>query len=81
MAKPRRPDVHELAAEIVRRALGSTGIPGRIYVVRLSSPPTPKEQLQLTAARLLRSPFAVMPAKCETVEDWTRRHFPRASAT
>ena len=81
MAKPRRPDVHELAAEIVRRALGSNGIPGRIYVVRLSSPPTAKEQLQLAAARLMRSPFVVMPTKCETVEEWTRRHFRGAHST
>jgi hypothetical protein len=71
----RRPDVHELAAEIVRRAVGSDG---RIYVVRLSSPPTAKEQLRLAAARLLGSPFVIMPTRCETVDEWTRRYVPGA---
>jgi len=56
--------------------LGSDGIAGRIHVVRLSKPPTPAEQLQLAAAHLLRLPFAIMPTRCETVDEWLRRHAP-----
>jgi hypothetical protein len=43
-------------------------------VVRLSDPPTPTEQLQLLAARLERRPIAIMPHKCETVEEWIQRY-------
>jgi hypothetical protein len=60
---PRRPDLRELTAEVVRRSGGGN-------VIHLSDPPTVSEQLQLLAARLQRRPIAIVPHKCATVEDW-----------
>jgi hypothetical protein len=62
-------EARDVAAEIVRRA-------GRPYVIRLSDPPTPSERLQLTAARLMRWPVAIMPAKCRTIDEWLDRYAP-----
>jgi ribosomal protein L36 len=62
-------DARVIAAEIVRRA-------GRVYVIRLSDPPTASERLQLMAARLLRTPIAIMPTKCVTVDEWLARYGP-----
>ena len=70
MAKRRARDVsdaRDIAAEIVRRA-------GRPYVIRLSEPPTAAERLQLTAARLMRWPIAIMPRRCATVAEWLARY-------
>jgi hypothetical protein len=62
--------------EIVRRARGrstnSNGFDGIPYVLRLSDPMTASERLQLAAVRLLRRPVAIMPHKCETLEEWDR---------
>jgi hypothetical protein len=69
----KRPDLHELAAEIVRRSGGS-------QVVHLSDPPTASEQLQLLAARLQRLPVAIVPVRCDTIEEWERRFCPRLRA-
>jgi hypothetical protein len=66
-------DARELAAEVIRRAAGAD-LEYSGYVVHLSDPPTPHEQLQLTACRLLRRPIAIMPAKCLTVEQWAERY-------
>jgi hypothetical protein len=55
----------DLAAEIVRRAAGR-------YVVHLSEPPTAVERLQLMAARLQGTPFAIMPQPCKSLEEWDR---------
>jgi len=59
---PRRPDLRELTAEVVRRSGGS-------QVVHLSDPPTASEQLQLLAARLQRRPVAIVPVRCATTEN------------
>ena len=67
----RRYKPHDLAAEVVRRA----GLEGG-YVVRVSDPPTPFEQLQLMSARLERRPVAIMPAKCATMDEWRARYGP-----
>jgi hypothetical protein len=59
------------------RAVAVTGTnaeTGEGYVIRLSDPPTPTEQLQLIAARLERRPIAVMPHKCKTVTEWLQRY-------
>jgi hypothetical protein len=40
------------------------------YVVCLSDPATPKEQLLLAACRLMDRPIAIMPTTCVTVEEW-----------
>jgi hypothetical protein len=66
-------DAREIAAEIVRRA-------GRVYVIRLSDPPTASERLQLAAARLMRWPVAIMPARCATIEEWLARYAPDRKA-
>ena len=67
MKRRSRPPAGHLAEEIVRRALeGRAELPN---VVSQSDPPTPKEQLLLAACRLMRKPIAIMPKKCETVED------------
>ena len=57
-------DPRDLVAEIVRRA----GLSG--YVIRASDPPTSFERLQLLSARLERRPIAIMPTKCETMDEW-----------
>jgi len=51
------------------------------YVIRLSNPPTASERLQLLAARLLRSPVAIMPTKCATSEEWLTRYGPDREAS
>jgi hypothetical protein len=72
MARPRRPDVRAIAAEIVRRIQAEDGRP--CHIVRLSDPPTPRERLQLLAARLRGTPIAIMPQRCETVAEWLQRY-------
>jgi hypothetical protein len=67
-----KPSLHDAAAETIRRTLGPDGRPP--YVIRLSDPPTPQERLQLAAARLQRTPVAIMPHKCETMENWVERY-------
>jgi hypothetical protein len=71
MTRP-RPGAHAIAAEIVRRV----GIAGS-HVVRLSDPPTSSERLQLIAARLTRTPVAIMPHTCTTVDEWLQRYVTR----
>ena len=68
----RQPDARDVAAEIIRRVNAANGDGG--YVVRLSDPPTPGEQLQLIAARLERRPIVIMPHKCSTMEEWIERY-------
>lgn len=66
------------ALEIVRReALRSgRGIRAVLSVVRVSEPPTKSEQLVLKALRLLRSPHAIMPHICNSIEEWRARYAP-----
>ena len=68
----------ELALEIVRRARAraghAEGFDGIPYVVRLSDPVTASERLQLAAARLLRTPIAIMPHRCKTTDEWMERY-------
>ena len=72
----RLPDPRDVALELARR-VGNVNPPGdcgRIYVVRISNPVTPVERLQLAAARLQRSPLAIMPHGCETADAWMERY-------
>jgi hypothetical protein len=62
-------DVRDIAAEIVQRA-------GRVYVIRLSDPPTASERVQLTAARLMRWPVAIVPVQSRSVAEWLDRYAP-----
>ena len=66
----RRPDLRELAQEIVSRGRPA----GSFYVVRVSDPPTSGERLQLMSARLRGLPIAITPAKCQAVEEWVARY-------
>lgn len=63
-----------MAAEIIRRVGEANAATGGGYVVRVSDPPTPQERLQLLAARLQRTPVAIMPHKCKTMEEWAARY-------
>ena len=81
------PHVREIAAEVFRRAAiarraadgvaslaasdGARPIP---YVIRVGSPITAAETLQLMAARLNRSPIAIMPQRCKTMAEWLDRY-------
>jgi hypothetical protein len=69
----RRPEIRDVAAEIIRRVGEANASTGGGYVVRLSDPPTPQERLQLLAARLQRRPVAIMPHK-RTMEEWIARY-------
>jgi hypothetical protein len=68
----RKLDARTVVEEIVRRCNGPDGRPP--YVIRLSEPPTPAKRLQLIAARLTRTPVAIMPHKCATKHEWTDRY-------
>lgn len=70
MARRKRHGLLELAAEVVRRGGDGT------CVVRLGTPPTTSERLQLLNARLRRKPIVIMPARCSTVEEWLARYSP-----
>jgi hypothetical protein len=73
MPKKARLNPRDLATEIIRRTAAAAGN-DYSYVVHLSDPPKACERLQLAAARILRRPIAIMPAKCLTVEDWLERY-------
>ena len=62
----------DLAGEIIRRTTDPKA--GRLYVIHLSKPPTVHERLQLLAVRLQRSPVAIMPHPCTSVDVWLRRY-------
>jgi hypothetical protein len=70
-----KPSVHQLAEEIVRRVMAESA-DGRSlpYVIRLSDPPSPEEQLRLAACRLMGQPFAILPAVCTTMDEWIERY-------
>lgn len=72
------PDGEQQAAalEIVRReALRSgRGVRAVLTLFRISDPPTKSEQLVLSALRLLRSPHAIMPHVCSSIEEWRKRY-------
>jgi len=66
------------ALEIVRREALGSGRPLRavLSLVRVSHPPTPREELLLAAVHLLRSPHAIMPHPCATMDQWRKRYAP-----
>ena len=69
-SRKQRPKPHDIAAEIIRRS----AVDGGGHVVRVSTPPTWHERLQLLAARLERRPIVIMPHKCKTVDEWLERY-------
>jgi hypothetical protein len=75
------PDPRALAAEIIDRVMidchGERRLP---YVIRLSTPPTARERLQLLAVRLQRSPVVIMPHKCKTTLEWIEQYSTQATA-
>jgi hypothetical protein len=72
------PSAREFAREIARRVAARAGRldagEGVSYVVRLSNPITALDRLQLAAARLERTPVAIMPHRCKTPEEWLARY-------
>jgi hypothetical protein len=64
------------ALEIARREALRSGRSLRavLTVVRVSQPPTKSEQRLLAAIRLLRSPHAIMPHACKSIEEWRERY-------
>jgi hypothetical protein len=75
-SRPRkqRPTAHDVAGEIIRRVTAANAQTGGGYVVRLSEPPTVREQLQLMAAHLARRPIVVTPHKCASMTEWMERY-------
>ena len=47
------------------------------YVLRVSSPPTQREQLQITVALMQGAAVVVVPQRCGTIEEWLARYSPR----
>jgi hypothetical protein len=66
-----------MAEEIVRRAQAAEPDGQLPYVVRMSDPPTPEEQLQLIACRLVGKAVAIMPGKALTIDEWLEHYAPR----
>jgi hypothetical protein len=75
----RRPEIRDVAAEIIRRVGEANAQTGGGYVVRLSHSPTPQERLQLLAARLQGRPITIMPHRCRTVEEWLEQYASRGA--
>lgn len=74
VARSRKPEARDIAAEIIRRVGEANAATGGGYVVRLSNPPTAQERLQLLAASLEGRKVAIMPHKCETTTEWVTQH-------
>jgi hypothetical protein len=49
------------------------------YVIRVSNPVTESEAAQMEANARARRPYAVMPQKCRSVQDWMGRYGERGS--
>ena len=76
---PAKVTARDLAAEIIRRAMAGKSDGDLLsHVVRLSDPPTPHEQLQLAACRILHHPIAIMPATCLTTQEWAEKYIKSA---
>ena len=80
MASARRKNaklsVRDMAEEIVRRAQAARPDGQLPYVVRMSDPPTPEEQLQLIACQLAGKAIAIMPGKALTIDEWIEEYAP-----
>ncbi|MGE3990873.1 hypothetical protein [Pseudorhodoplanes sp.] len=46
------------------------------YVLRISNPPTRREQLQIAVAIAQRAALVLVPHRCETMEEWLARYPP-----
>lgn len=72
------PHLPAIAIELARRAAERVGHPSEYsvvpYVIRVSKPLTALEKLQLKVAILLRSPIALVPHHCKTVDEWVARY-------
>jgi hypothetical protein len=83
MASPRRKrakfSIRDMAEEIVRRAQAAEPDGQLPYVVCLSDPPTPEEQLQLMACQLVGKAVAIVPWKAQTIDEWIEKYAPRST--
>lgn len=46
----------------------------RGYVLRISSPPKKREQLQVAAALLQSAAVVIVPHRCSSIEEWLARY-------
>lgn len=76
MSQPGAAGQQAAALEVVRREAIRSGrsLRGVLSLVRISEPPTQSERLLLAAVGLLKSPHAIMPQPCSTVDEWLRRY-------
>jgi hypothetical protein len=67
---------HAAALELIRREALRSGrtLRGVLTVVRMSEPPSRAERLLLGAVRTLRSPHAIMPHHCTSMQEWQTRY-------
>jgi len=72
----RRPDLHDIAAEIVRRACLLNGNDAEVEsrIIPVGDPPTPHERLQALAAGLQGIPVGFMRRDCMTIEEWIEHY-------
>jgi hypothetical protein len=69
--------IRDMAEEIVRRAQAAEPDGQLPYVVRMSDPPRPEEQLQLMACQLVGKAVAIVPGKSLTIDEWIEEYAPR----
>jgi hypothetical protein len=82
MASPRRKakvSIRDMAEEIVRRAQAAEPNCQLPYVVRMSDPPTPEEQLQLMACQLVGKAILIVPGKALSIDEWIAKYAPRST--
>ena len=72
----KQPGPHDVAIEAARRLAEQSGRPfhGALFVIRRSQPITRLERLLIAAVYLARTPVAVVPQKCATIDEWLRLH-------
>jgi|tagenome__1003787_1003787.scaffolds.fasta_scaffold20819777_5 hypothetical protein len=72
-SRQRRPEPHDIAAEIIRRASLLNDPYSGSHVIVLSDPPTAQERLQLIAADLQGTPMMVTTPSM-TEDEWEKRY-------
>jgi hypothetical protein len=49
----------------------------RGYILRVSTPPSGREQFQIAAALMQGAAVVVVPQRCDTIKEWLARYSPR----
>jgi hypothetical protein len=63
----------EAQVDKLEAARPGTSLP---YVIRVSSPPTDLERLQIKANAEAGRPFVLLPHRCTSIEEWVARYRP-----